>query len=933
MSASASAAPASRRDLKSPYFLLRTPDGLGSYFTGENLPIVQSPQEPLARFLAPARVVESGTLRSIAYDFDAVPLDTAQQMEFLPQSEIDAFAEAVRAFFDKAHAATPRIVPHEKRLRAHFRLPDPDLEPDAYWVYGPVHDRRLLILWGGEFKAGTSLPLAPDAELKIPAGRTVLDRLQARVMSWEIRQREACKLALNSAEPISRFLAQPAVDATGQPAGIFVGGQTVPEKKFKPLRRILTSECAAFEKAAGRYYDKARAETADTTAYEKELRRAFRLSDPDKRPQAFRLLGKSLVIVVDGQETRDGTLPMVDHPALPAAPVPAAAAAPTAGPVVVAAAAKAGPTVAAKLRLRTVSSSLVYGLAAAAVIVLAVGALALWKYLPDRTPPKVMESADFPAAIDANTVVVKFSKPLGAASVQVKPAAGPAAAALPGPFIFGNNEATVESAALEAKDPSKVMLKTSPLIDGKTYRLTISGVADRAGNKLAAATSVEFKYLDTAAPKIELVSAGDNANNLVLAFSKPIAEASAARGSNYVIFALESGAEGAAQKITAGHLDPEDKTGRTVILEAAKDFVGNQPYRLDSIAGVTDQAISKNPVALPAKGLDFTYRDLLPPRIKGVTASGRKLELTIEFNKPVDAATAENVANYTATTPDKTALQFVKGAAKLDESGRLLTLRLDPVHLSTGRNLLTAANVADRAGNKIAKPLEYGFEFADAAGGGPLAITGHDQRGTELTLTFNRALDPADLADRTKYRILDSDQRPTDLTVVEARRVPENPAKVLLILSKAPPSGSQLLASATGVADIFGTKATEPVQRRLTISGVGMASEQVLAWIGHPAVKGNTVTLTIKEEVARRTAENLLNYEFTPDTVQADSLREFRVETDPLSGTRRTIITLVLRAPLLSPEGVKLAVHNLEAAGLAFLGPQNLDPVTLAAAP
>ena len=107
----------------------------------------------------------------------------------------------------------------------------------------------------------------------------------------------------------------------------------------------------------------------------------------------------------------------------------------------------------------------------------------------------------------------------------------------------------------------------------------------------------------------------------------------------------------------------------------------------------------------------------------------------------------------------------------------------------------------------------------------------------------------------------------------------------------------------------------------------------MLAWIGHPAVKGNTVTLTIKEEVARRTAENLLNYEFTPDTVQADSLREFRVETDPLSGTRRTIITLVLRAPLLSPEGVKLAVHNLEAAGLAFLGPQNLDPVTLAAAP
>jgi len=934
MSVPDSASPATRRDLKSPYFLLRTPDGIDSYFTGENLPIVQSPKEPLSRFLAPARLVESGTLRSIAYDLDAVPLDTAHPMEFLPQSEIDAFAEAVRAFHDKAHAATPRVVPHEKRLRAHFRLPDPDLESDAYWVYGPAHDRRLLILWGCEFKAGTSLPLAPDAELKISAGHTVLDRLQARVMSWEIRQREAFKLALDPAEPISRFLARPAVDTDGRPVGVVLGGQTIPEKKLKPLKRILTTECVTFEKAATRFYDKAKAETAGVTAYEKELRRAFRLPDPDKQPQAFRLHGKSLIVVVDGKETHDATLPLVDHPVLPpisGAPAPTPAAAE--GAVVVAAGAKIRPTVAAKLKLRTVSSSLVYALAAAAVMVLLIGGFALWKFLPDRTPPKVVESADYPAALDANTVVVRFSKPLSAASLQVKPAAAPGSTAMTAPFIFGNNEATVESTALDSIDPSKVVLKTSPLVDGKTYRLTISSVADRAGNKLAAATSVEFKYLDTVAPKIEFVSAGENANNLVLIFSKPVAEASAARGSNYTIFILESGGEGAPQKIAAGRLDSEDKSGRTVILEATKDFVGNQPYRFDSLTGVTDTSVSKNPVALPAKGLEFTYRDLLPPRIKGVSASGRKLELTVEFSKPVDPTAAVDVANYGASTPDKTALNFVKGAAKLDDSGRLLTLRIEPVHLSAGRHLLAVSNVADRAGNKPAKPLEYAFEFADAIDHSPLTIAEHNRRGTQLTLTFNRALDPSALADRSKYRILDSSQGPTDIAVTEARRVPEDPAKVLLILSKTPPSGSQLLITATDVTDIFGYKQGEPVQRRITVSGIGTASEQVLAWLGRPELKSNTVTLTIKEEVARRTAENLVNYEFTPDTIQATHVKEVRVETDAKSGTRRTIITLVLRAPLLSPAGVKLAVHDLEAEGLAFLGSQNLDPIELVAAP
>ena len=151
-----------RRDLRSPYFIFRTLDGTGTYFTAENLPIVLSPKEPLSRFLAPARVVEAGGVRSISYDLAAIQLDTARPMEFLPQSEIDAFAEAVRAFYDKAHEAAQRIVPYEKRLRAHFRLPDPELEADAYWVYGPAHDRRLLILWGCELKAGTSLPLAPD---------------------------------------------------------------------------------------------------------------------------------------------------------------------------------------------------------------------------------------------------------------------------------------------------------------------------------------------------------------------------------------------------------------------------------------------------------------------------------------------------------------------------------------------------------------------------------------------------------------------------------------------------------------------------------------------------------------------------------------------------------------------------------------------------
>jgi hypothetical protein len=67
--------------------------------------------------------------------------------------------------------------------------------------------------------------------------------------------------------------------------------------------------------------------------------------------------------------------------------------------------------------------------------------------------------------------------------------------------------------------------------------------------------------------------------------------------------------------------------------------------------------------------------------------------------------------------------------------------------------------------------------------------------------------------------------------------------------------------------------------------------------------------------------------------VQVTQVKYLRVETDSKSGIRKTVIQLILRAPLLSPTGVKLAVHDLEAEGLSFLGPQNLDAVDLVAGP
>jgi hypothetical protein len=916
--------PPSQRDLKSPYYLLRTPDGVGSFFTVENLPIVASPNEPLARFLAPARIVENGTLRSIRYDIAPAVLETARPMEFLPQSEIDGFAAAARMFYAKAHAAAPRIVAHEKLLRANFRLPDPELEPDAYWVFGPAHDRRLLIAWGSELKAGTSILLAPDAELKIPAGRTLLDKLQRRVMTWEARQREALRFASLGAEPISRFLARPAVDQSGTPVGVSSNGRTIEAGKMRPLRRVYTSECSAFERAARAFYD--RASAPESTPYEKEIRRAFRLPDPDAASGAYFVAGKKLLIVLDGKEARETTLPLVDHPVVPAASAAVAAEGAGDGPVVVGSRSiSSGATVAEKLRARSISHARVIALAAAAGIALAAAGFAAWQRASDRTPPRVIESADYPAAPDGRDVVVKFSKTIDPHSVQLDVTGKPS-------FLFGDDAARIELARVDGKDPSRVLLATTPLTDGKTYRLTVDNLRDQAGNRLAEPTSVSFRYLDTVAPELKTVSAGDNANQLILEFSKPLSEPSIARGGNYSIFELEGGGVGAAQRIASGHLDSEDKSGRTVVLDAVRDFVSNQPYRLESIASVTDASVSRNSVALPARGLDFPYRDVLAPRIRSATASADKLELTVTFSKPVDPAAARDLGNYAAVGPDKNPLSFLPGTAALDATGRNVTLRLIPGPLALGVCRLTVRSMQDRMGNRTAGPLAAVFEFADP---GPYAlqvvshsiVTADNQVDNKVTLTFNRALNPDDATRAGNYALLGADRTPLDAVVAEARRVPGDSAQVMLILSQAPTPGTKIVVRVAGIADIFGRKPLGPIEYAFTPPGVPDPSEQVLDWLSRPVLRGNELVVGIREAVAQRSAMEAQNYVFNSAEATVQRVIGYDVRTDAKSGSRRTMLTLRVDVPSAARRGLTLRARDLRAEGLDFLGAQRLGPV------
>ena len=145
----------------SEYHKLRLTEGLGDLFETPHKLVVH---DTLGRFLADVEPSANTALfKHIVGEKDRAsrsnPVGTAK----IPITELDAFEASLKAFYEKRATA----LGNAQRVIEHLRLPDPDLEPEMYRLYGPPWNRRLLVLWGCERKEAISLqPLAALAKLR-----------------------------------------------------------------------------------------------------------------------------------------------------------------------------------------------------------------------------------------------------------------------------------------------------------------------------------------------------------------------------------------------------------------------------------------------------------------------------------------------------------------------------------------------------------------------------------------------------------------------------------------------------------------------------------------------------------------------------------------------------------------------------------------------
>jgi hypothetical protein len=827
--------PPTVRELRPPPYMLRTPDGLSSYFDRENYRIVMSPHEPLSAFLAPAKYVEDKTpqpghaRQRVEYDLSAFDASTFAPMEAVPSSVLAALEAAVKAFYERVDDPASKATDHEKRLRRGFRLPDPDKEKDAYWLHGPRDDRKLLVLWGTETVRGSALPLVARSDAGGTAG--VVDKLRSRGMPWQVLQREAVALVIERRRPLSEFLATAVRDRNGAITAVIHAGKNIPKDKLAPLGNIGAGEIGRFEKAVNDFYTGAQDGAEGITAYEKELRRALRLPDPDKRPGQYFKHGGKLLVVVQGDETPDSVLCPGPDATLGLPPEEK-------GPD---GAAFVPETVIDKLRRRAtpVKARIIMAAAAALIVVAALVALEVFA---DRTPPKILRVV---AENDPTTVRVVFDEKVDPESIE-STTDNPEPIRVRAP---GGRFVAVSSIALAAGEPATVELKVEPLGEGD-YEVVLRGVRDasRKANTVAPDTTKSFAFSDTLPPKLVAVSAhGEDPTKLVLIFDEPLDPRTLRDRQSYQIpgFTVR-GAE-------AG------KSAEQVVLTADKPFENRARYSL-AIDGVADRAGN---IPSPAITRDFDYVDTIPPALERIEAAASQVRVQLTFSKRLGGAAANpSLYSVEAQGQDGWSPVEIRIARVPDDKKPVVELITAPLRNGVLYRAI-AKGVPDRAEPanilESTEPVQFRFtgqEDKTPPGlGRPRVREGTNNR--EIEVTFSEEVTEESARRPENYGFVENAPPITEVDSADGAMV----RTVILRTASPLAQGSRLTLRASGITDFVGNTNDEAVSEQFWVSGMGIPEDTTLRIVSAAvAANGAQIKITFNENLSAQAASQVSNY-------------------------------------------------------------------------
>lgn len=868
---SATATPPASRKLSRPFYLLRTPDGRGHYFSREVQRALFGPNDPLMRFLVKARLDDNDRPNEIHYDFGGLPADSLAPMKFVPPAELRALEAATTSFLERAGKNASGVTAFEKELRAGFRVPDPETEPDCFWVYGPPHNQKLLILWGCEFQPNTSLPLAPHPA--VPQGRTLLEALKTREMPADAREEAAMNLATNPSEMLGGHLLRSRLDPAGRVSGYTLGDRSVPTSDFKPAKYFSPKLVSEFEDAARRYYGVARVEGP-----EDHVRKHLRLPDPDRHPKRYGTVktsdGKRLAVVVDPPVSPSDTLAATDDAAL-GLPAP--------GP-----GGTLEPTVTQRLWKKKAPVKTMIAAAASIVLLLSVAAI-YFGFFGDREPPRL---EDIIAENDPNLVRIIYSEPIAPSSLADPSGEG----AEPTFMIRDEDDRIVEilSRRIDDLDTNMIVLEVETLSE-QDYELTIGpGIADASPrrNQVGEREEEDFEFRDTLPPVLGTVSAwGRDGTELILAFNEDLEERSATNPNVFEISGV---------RITSARLAEGEPN--KVILQLDQAFEDGDSFVLQ-IDGLGDDAYRSNEIEEFSS--EYVYTDVLPPVLVDIKAVQAQDEVFLTFSERLLEASAQdpsryrianpktgeelsvNRATYTPVLGDTTST-VVLNLGNLMQRGIEYELRIDGVRDAAPRNNPLTSE----------EPRKFIFNGTVDDQGPELAVVRVLPNGTSVLLRYDETVDRA--------RAISADAYGFEPEVSVASVEPRNADSTDFQLTLATPleRGVGYTLTVRNLADRLGNVSQEIVREDVRMPNVRtIGSVDVLGIEGVTAsADRSVVTVTFSEPVDPEHLADVERFQINPNVAIRSAA--------PVEGRPSTVQLNLLR-PLQPNARYELVATNL----------------------
>lgn len=363
----------------------------------------------------------------------------------------------------------------------------------------------------------------------------------------------------------------------------------------------------------------------------------------------------------------------------------------------------------------------------------------------DTTPPAV--SSVTPR--NATTLEVKFSEAVAAAS------------ALDKANYSIDNGVTITGAAFQASTTNTVILTTSAHTTGKTHKITIQKIADRAAVPNVMPQPASFDYVvsavDQTPPAVSSFRAVDR-QTLELVFTEAVGLTSAQNQANYSI--------NNNVVVQSAQLQPDTRTVR--VTTSTHAVAVNYTLTVQNIA---DRAATPNRMSQPATfSYNFPSTDNVPPALSTVSVINATT-VEVLFSEPVTVASAQNKNNFSIANG------LVVSAAALQSDTRTVTLTTSP-HADGSAYTLTARNISDRATPANVMPqaatFNYTYQAEDRTPPEVNTVTMPDLM--HVVIVFNEQVTQPSAQNVNNYRISDNIQ-------VQAAQLAANGLEVTLTTS------------------------------------------------------------------------------------------------------------------------------------------------------